>query len=487
MNPAPADNAPVPHHIAGRRLAHGPVLALHNPANGQILRWVHVAEGPQIVQALASARSAQPAWAARAPDARAQVLARLQRRAEDDRELLQSLLVQELGLTRPEAQAELQAGLAQLAAASAAPTWLEGPHQAHAGAGLEQWTQAQPLGVVVGVLPFCGPWSLLMGLAPWALAAGNAFIAKPSPHTPSLAVWLAEALLACGLAPGLFQVLQGDGATAQGLLHHPDVAGLSVVGRSSTARELHAGAAALAKPVQALGGAKNHLVVLPDADLAHAADAIVQAAFGAAGQRCAAASALVLVGRAAEGLMPLLSERLRRLRVGNPARADSEMGPLISGEARARVAALIDSGAMDGAQLLVDGRGLQVAGHLGGHYLGPTLFDQVQPWMQVYQQEVFGPLLVGLRVRSLDDALALIDGHPCARSASLFTRDAAAARRFTQAVQVGQVGVNVASPAPRAGTGAGGWKASQLGGPPLGGPGQLRFYTRPQAVQQCWA
>jgi hypothetical protein len=201
MNPAPADNAPVPHHIAGRRLAFGPVLPVHNPANGQILRWVHVAEGPQIVQALASARSAQPAWAALPPDARVQVLARLQRRAEDDQDLLRTLLVQELGLTHSEARAEMQDGLAQLAAAGAAPAWLDGPHQAQAGAGLEQWTQVQPLGVVAGVLPFCCPWSLLMGLAPWALAAGNAFIAKPSPHTPSLAVWLAEALLACGLAP----------------------------------------------------------------------------------------------------------------------------------------------------------------------------------------------------------------------------------------------------------------------------------------------
>ncbi|WP_374658599.1 aldehyde dehydrogenase family protein [Inhella sp.] len=475
---------PVPHHIGGRRLELGPLQALEQPATGRVARWVHQAEGPQIVQALAAAQVAQGTWAQRAPGERLAVLQRFQRLLEDGRERLVALLVAELGRTLPEAEAEVARTLAHSAADTTLPP--PGRHLSESSDGLDQWTQGEPLGVVVGVAPFCDPLALPLSLLVPALLSGNAFIWKPSPLTPSCSLFVAEALLAAGAPPGLVQVLQGGPEVAMGLLHHPEVEALSVAGRSETARALYAAGGQLGKRVQALGGAKNHLVVMPDADLDAAASALLQSAFGGAGQQGLATAAVVLVGSAGDALMPRLAERVRQLRVGPPGQPGVQLGPLISRAAKERVEALVHSAELDGARLWVDGRGVQVAGHLQGHYLGGSLIDHVQPWMRIYQEEVYGPVLLGLRVRSLEAALELLQEQSAAQAVGLFTRDGGTARAFARAVPAGQVGINVPLPQPAAGLGLGGSKAGLLGGHPLGGAGQWDFYTRRKAVMQRW-
>lgn len=478
------DPGPVPHHIAGRRQPLGPLHPLEQPATGRVARWVHHAEGPQIVQALDAASLAQADWVRRPSSERLAVLQRFQRRAEDGCGALAAMLVAELGRTQPEAEAEVARALAGLAAAATLPP--AGRHLPGSIDGLDQWTQGEALGVVVAVTPFCDPLALALSLLPQALAAGNAFIWKPSPLTPSCSLWVAENLLAAGAPPGLVQVLQGGPEVAMGLLHHPQVAALSVAGRSDTAQALFAAGGQLGKRVQALGGASNLVVVMPDADLDAATEALLQGAYGCAGQRGLATAAVVLVGSAGDALMPRLAERVRQLRVGNPAQAGVQLGPLISRAARERVEALVRSAELDGARLWVDGRGLQVAGHLQGHYLGGTLIDHVQPWMRTYQEEVYGPVLLGLRVRSLDAALDLLHEQASAQAVGLFTRDAATARALAQAAPAGQVGINVPLPHPAAGLGLGGSKTGLLGGQPLGGAGQWDFYTRRKAVMQRW-
>jgi len=483
------DPATVPHHIAGRRLEIGPLANVHNPANGALIRQLHQAEGPQIVQALESARLAQQRWEALPPAERGRVLQRFVQIVTAQQQELAALIVAEQGKTLAEALDELRRGLEMVEYAAAAPELLSGRHSAQGNDGLDQWTIPQALGVTVGVTPFNAPFLIPMWMAPLALACGNAFILKPSPLAPSCAVWVAEALLAAGLPPGVFQVLQGGAEVVQGLLHHPDVAALSFVGSSSVARHLYAKGGELGKRVQALGGAKNHLVLMPDlgpAELDAACSAIVDAAYGLAGQRCMAVAALVLVGSAGDAMLPRLIERVRALRVGPGTKPGVDMGPVISLEAKQRIEALIRSGELDGAKLVVDGRGLQVAGHLNGYYLGGTLFDHVQPWMRIYQEEIFGPVLVALRVRDLDSAMELVHAHPCAQAVSLFTRDGGVARRFTQTVQAGMVGVNVALPLPQAWIGAGGWRTSLYGDLQAYGPEAVRFYTRRKAVMQRW-
>jgi malonate-semialdehyde dehydrogenase (acetylating)/methylmalonate-semialdehyde dehydrogenase len=481
-----SDSATVPHHIAGRRQELGPLAAVHNPANGARLREVHQAEGPQIVGAVESAQLAQADWARQPPAERARVLQRFAQLIGAQREELAALIVAEQGKTQAEALDELRRGLEFIEYACAAPELLGGRHSAQAAPDLDQWTLPQPLGVTVGVTPFNAPFLVPMWMAPLALACGNAFILKPSPLTPSTSVWLAETLLAAGLPPGVFQVLQGGPEVVQGLLVHPQVAALSFVGRSKAARQLYAQGGELGKRVQALGGAKNHAVVMPDADLDATASALIEAAYGMAGQRCMAISVLLLVGSAGDALIARLAERLRGLRVGPGHKPGVDMGPLISRAAKEQVETLIRSGELDGAKLVADGRGLQVAGHLNGYYLGPTLFDQVQPWMRIYQEEIFGPVLVALRVRNLDSALALVGEHPAAQGVALFTRDGGLARRFTQQVESGMVGINVALPQPMAWLGAGGWKGSQFGALQAYGPDGVRFYTRRKAVMERW-
>lgn len=480
------DSAPVPHHIAGRRMDVGPMQPVRNPATGQVVRWVHVAEGPQIVQALASATAAQPEWASVSAEHRAHVLRRFAQRVEAERERVAAMITAEQGKTYAEALEEVQRGLACVDYACGAPALLAGEHHAQAGAGVDHWTQPEALGVVLGVAPFNEPFAVPLWMAPLALACGNAFVLKPSPQTPSVSVWMAEALLSAGLPPGLFQVLHGGAEVVNGLLHHPDVAALSVVGSTEVARALYAKASELGKRVQALGGAKNHLVVMPDADLDAVCDALLGAAYGAAGARSMGVSVVVPVGKAGDMLMPRLAERVRALRLGDGMHEDVDLGPVISAEAKERIEALIRSGELDGAHLVVDGRRRAVSGPPSGFFVGATLFDHVQPWMRIYQEEILGPVLVGLRVRTVEAALDLIHSHPAAHAVSLFTRDGGVAHQFKQSVQAGMVGVNVSTPSPMAWVGVGGWKASLFGGLHAGGPDGLRFYTRRKAVLQRW-
>ncbi|WP_310739896.1 CoA-acylating methylmalonate-semialdehyde dehydrogenase [Inhella proteolytica] len=480
------DPHPVAHHIAGQAVLAGPLAPVHNPATGQVARWVHQAEGPQIVQAVAAAVAAQRPWGEMPVAQRARVLQRFLHLAQGAGRELAQRIGSEQGKTLDDALGEVRRALEFVEFACAAPALLGGRYSAQAATGLDHWTQPQPLGVTVGVTASSCPFMLPLWMAPLALVCGNSFILKPSPLAPSAALWIAEALREAGLPPGVFQVLQGGAETVNGLICHPEVAALSFVGRSSVARSLYARGAELGKRVQALGSAKNHLVVLPDADLDAACEALVGAAFGSAGQRCMAVSVALLVGHTADALIPRLMDRARNLRVGPGWQEGVELGPLSSAEAMARVERLIGCGAEDGARLLVDGRGLRVRGHEGGFFVGATLIDEVQPWMRIYQEEVFGPVLLCLRVPDLEAAQALIAAHPLAQAAVLYTRSGAAARRFVQQVPVGAVGINVPLPQPLAWMGFGGWKGSLYGEPAAYGPEAFHFYTRQKAVLQRW-
>lgn len=475
--PAPpevyTDPQPVAHHIAGQPVLAGPLLPVHNPATGQVARWVHQAEGPQIVQAVAAARSAQRAWAEWPLAQRAQLLQGLHQRLLQAGPELALRICSEQGKRLQDAQAECARALEWLALACAAP----------ALAGMAQ-AQPQPLGVSLGVTASSNPLLQPLALAPLALVCGNSFILKPSPRAPSVALWLAEALQAAGLPAGVFQVLQGGAETVQGLLCHPDVAALSFVGRSAVARALYARGAELGKRVQALGSAKNHLVVLPDADLDAACAALVDGAFGPPGPGGQAVAVALLVGSTADALIPRLMDLARNRRAGAGWLPEVDQAPLGSAEAKASVERLIACGAEDGARLLVDGRGLRVAGLEGGYFVGASLIDEVQPWMRIYQEELAGPVLLCLRVPDLAAALELINSHPLAQAAWLHTRSGAAAQAFAAQAAVAQVGINIAQPS--ACLGLGGWRASQFGEPFGSGPAALRFHTRPQRVLQHW-
>jgi len=340
--------------------------------------------------------------------------------------------------------------------------------------------------VVAGITPFNFPFMVPMWMAPLALACGNSFILKPSERDPSPSLFMAELWREAGLPDGVFNVLQGDKLVVDALLTHPDVRALSFVGSTPIARHIYETGARHGKRVQALGGAKNHLVVMPDADLDQALDALIGAAYGSAGERCMAISVAVLVGDVGERLVPRLAERVRQLRIGDGMDAASEMGPIVTREARDRIEACIAAGVAEGAQLVVDGRGHRVAGREAGFFTGGTLFDHVKPGMRLHEEEIFGPVLACMRVPDLDAALDLINRHPYGNGVSCYTRDGGVAREFSRRVQVGMVGINVPIPVPMAWQGFGGWKQSLFGDMHAYGEEGVRFYTRQKSVMQRW-
>jgi len=397
------------------------------------------------------------------------------------------VIAREHGKVRSDAAGELSRGIEIVEYACGAPQFLKSEFSESVGTGIDAYTLRQPLGVVAGITPFNFPAMVPLWMFPMALACGNAFVLKPSERDPSAALILAALLKEAGLPDGVLNVVNGDKEAVDALLAHPDVQAVSFVGSTPIAKYIYATGTAHGKRVQALGGAKNHAVVMPDADPEMAADALVGAAYGSAGERCMAISVAVFVGDAiADDVLGRVRRKIAAMKVGASDDPLSEMGPLVTAVHRDKVTGYIDSGAAEGADLVVDGRALQVQGCEGGFFVGPTLFDRVAPHMRIYKDEIFGPVLSSLRVPTYDEALSLVNAHEFGNGAAIFTRDGDTARDFVQRAQIGMVGVNVPIPVPVAFHSFGGWKSSLFGDHHIYGPESVRFYTRQKAVTQRW-
>jgi len=456
-------------------------------ATGEVVARVPFASGEDVDRAVAAAAEAARGWGLASLSQRTKVLFAFREQVHARAGELARAITREHGKVLSDAAGEVQRGLEVIEFACGLGHLLKGELSAQVSRGVDSYSLRQPLGVVAGITPFNFPVMVPLWMAPVALACGNAFVLKPSEQDPSASLLLAEMLADAGLPAGVFTVLNGDKTAVDALLVHPQVSAVSFVGSTPIARHVYETATAAGKRVQALGGAKNHAIVLPDADLELAADALVSAGYGSAGQRCMAVSVAVAVGAIAEPLIAAIRERIDGLTVGDGFDPVSEMGPLVSERHRARVRGLVDSGERDGATLVADGRGLEVAGRPGGHWLGPTLFDGVKPGMAIYDEEIFGPVLCVVRADSYEQAIGLVNASPYGNGTAIFTNDGGAARRFEQEVTAGMVGVNVPIPVPMAYHSFGGWKDSLFGDLHVHGPDGVRFYTRGKVVTRRWA
>src|SRR5512138_206992 len=473
--------------IAGRRVPSrsGRAGDVFDPATGEVARRVPFASAEEIGAAVAAAKAAFPAWRDAPPLRRARILARFRELLEANRDALARLVTQEHGKTLPDAAGSVQRGIEVVEFVTGAPHLLKGERAEDVGRGLDTWSALQPLGVCAGITPFNFPAMVPLWMFPVAIACGNTFVLKPSEKVPSTALRMAELAKEAGLPDGVLNVVPGDREAVDALLAHPDVAAISFVGSTPVARHVYETATRNGKRVQALGGAKNHAVVLPDADLAFAADALIGAAYGSAGERCMAISAVVAVGAAGDPLVAAIAERAARLPVGPGSAPGVEMGPVVTAQHRDRILGLVDAGEAEGAKVVVDGRRI-VPGDGRGFFVGPTLFDHVTPEMSIYREEIFGPVLVVLRAASLDEALDLVNRNPYGNGTAIFTRSGHAAQRFARDVQVGMVGVNVPIPVPMAFFSFGGWKHSLFGDLHVHGPEGVLFYTRRKVVTSRW-
>lgn len=478
--------AHVGHWIDHQHLPGSGTSPVFDPAQGRVARTAASATQADVEAAVASAAAAQPAWGELPPLRRARVLFRLKDLVERYGDDLARLITREHGKTFPDAQGEVQRGLEVIEFACGIPHLLKGQYSDQVGGGIANWSQRMPLGVTAGITPFNFPFMVPMWMAPVALACGNSFILKPSERDPSPSLLVAELLQEAGLPAGVFNVLQGGKTAVDALLAHPQVQAVSFVGSTPIARYIHETAAHHGKRSQALGGAKNHMVVMPDADLDQAADGLIGAAYGSAGERCMAISVAVAVGSCADALVAKVLERARRLRVDDGEAPGADMGPVVTREAQQRIEGYIASGLEEGAQLLLDGRGLRVPGREGGFFVGATLFDHVRPGMKIYEEEIFGPVLCVLRVDTFAEAVALINAHTFGNGVACYTRDGRTAQAFAQQIQVGMVGINVPIPVPMAWHSFGGWKQSLFGDHHAYGEEGIRFYTRYKSVMQRW-
>ena len=478
----------VGHWIGGRavRGVGSRAQAVWNPATGQVARQVRLAEAVDVDAAVAAALAAQPAWGDMPPIRRARVMNNFLSLLNQHRDSLAAMITAEHGKVFSDAQGEVTRGIDIVEFACGIPQLLKGDYTEQVSTGIDNWTLRQPLGVVAGITPFNFPCMVPMWMFPVALACGNAFILKPSERDPSPSLLMAELLQRAGLPDGVFSVVQGDKVAVDALLKHPDVKALSFVGSTPIAMHIYQTGAAHGKRVQALGGAKNHMVVMPDADLEQTVDALIGSAYGSAGERCMAISVAVLVGEVAERIVPRLAERAKALKIGNGMAPEAEMGPIVTREARERIENYIALGVEEGASLVVDGRGLSVPGHAEGFFTGGSLFDHVTPQMRIWREEIFGPVLVCVRVPDMAAALALINDHEFGNGVACFTSDGGVAREFARRVQVGMVGINVPIPVPMAWHGFGGWKKSLFGDLHAYGEEGVRFYTRQKSVMQRW-
>jgi len=462
---------------------HGDVF---NPATGEVQAKVAFATPAVVDEAVASAWKASQTWRSVSIAKRTKILFAFRQLVDKHQHELARLLTLEHGKVTGDALGEVNRGLEVIEFACGIADLAKGEYSENVSTEVDTYSIRQPLGVVAGITPFNFPAMVPMWMYPIAIACGNTFVLKPSERDPSCANFCAQLLADAGLPPGVFNVVHGDKVAVDRLLEHPKVSAISFVGSTPIAQYIYETGTRHGKRVQALGGAKNHMIVLPDADMEWAADAAVSAAYGSAGERCMAISVLVAVGGAADKLVPLIQERIAKLKVGDGLEAGSEMGPLINKAHRDKVAGYVEQGVAEGAKLVADGRTLKVAGREQGFFLGPCMFDHVTPNMSVYKDEIFGPVLSMTRVATYDDAIALVNGNPYANGVAIFTNDGGAARKFQHEVEVGMVGINVPIPVPMAYYSFGGWKASLFGDHHIYGRDGVHFYTRTKAVTSRW-
>jgi malonate-semialdehyde dehydrogenase (acetylating) / methylmalonate-semialdehyde dehydrogenase len=483
-------------HWIGGRLLRGSgsrTQPVFNPATGQRIREVTLGTEQDLNAAVDASLKVQPAWADTPPIRRARVLLEFLSLLNKERDTIAAAITEEHGKVRSDARGEVMRGIEIVEFACGIAPLLKGDFTDQVATGLDNWALRQALGVVAGVTPFNFPCMVPCWMFPIALACGNAFILKPSERDPTPALLIAQLLKRAGLPDGLFNVIQGDAAVVNSILQHPDIKAVSFVGSTPVARHIYEEGTRRGKRVQALGGAKNHMVVMPDADLDQAVDALIGSAYGSAGERCMAISVAVLVGDVADKIVPRLAERARALKIAAGTEDSAEMGPLITRQAVERISGSIEEGRTSGATLLVDGREdpktgrpFTVKGSEEGFWLGGTLFDHVRPQMNIYREEIFGPVLACVRVKDFAEAVHLINSHEYANGVSCYTRDGHIAREFARNIEVGMVGINVPIPVPMAWHGFGGWKNSLFGDTHVYGQEGIRFYTRQKSIMQRW-
>jgi malonate-semialdehyde dehydrogenase (acetylating)/methylmalonate-semialdehyde dehydrogenase len=483
---APAER--VSHWIGGRIVAgtsgrEGPV---YNPATGEVARYVDFASANEVAAAVAEARAAFPAWRATSLSKRTDIMFRIRNLVEAHRHELAHHLTAEHGKVPSDALGEIARGLENLEFACSIPSLLKGGFTEQASTGVDVFQIRQPLGVVAGITPFNFPAMVPMWMFATAIAVGNTFVLKPSEKDPSAANFLAQLLAEAGVPDGVFNVVHGDKVAVDAILEHPDIAAVSFVGSTPIARYIYETGTRAGKRVQALGGAKNHMIVLPDADIDMAADAAISAGYGSAGERCMAIATIVAVGSVADPLVEAIKTRLPRVKVGPGSDPDSEMGPLVTRQHRDKVASYLDSGPAQGATVVADGREHPLYRESDGFFLGVSLIDNVTPAMDAYRDEIFGPVLTVVRVKTYDEAVRLINDNPYGNGTAIFTRDGGAARQFQFEVNAGMVGINVPIPVPVAYYSFGGWKNSLFGDLHMYGPEGIQFYTRAKIVTARW-
>jgi malonate-semialdehyde dehydrogenase (acetylating)/methylmalonate-semialdehyde dehydrogenase len=478
----------VNHWIGGQRVAgtsgrSGPV---YNPATGALAREVDFASVEEIDGAVAAAKAAFPAWRSTSLSKRTDILFRIRNLVDQHRQEIAALLTAEHGKVTSDALGEVARGVENIEFATGVAQLIKGTFSEQASTGIDVYQIRQPLGVVAGITPFNFPAMVPMWMFANAIACGNTFVLKPSEKDPSASLYIAELLKEAGLPDGVFNVVQGDKVAVDRLLEHPDIAAISFVGSTPIARYIYETGTRHGKRVQALGGAKNHMVVLPDADIDMAADAAISAGYGSAGERCMAIATVVAVGSVADPLVEAIKARLGRVRIGPGNDPSSEMGPLVTKQHRDKVASYLDSGRDQGASIVADGRDHPLYKESDGFYLGVSLVDNVTPAMDAYKDEIFGPVLTVMRVDTYEEAVGLINDNPYGNGTAIFTRDGGAARQFQFDVQAGMVGINVPIPVPVAYYSFGGWKQSLFGDLHMYGPEGIQFYTRAKVVTSRW-
>ncbi|BBE71782.1 CoA-acylating methylmalonate-semialdehyde dehydrogenase [Oharaeibacter diazotrophicus] len=479
----------IDHYVNGRRVAGngGREAPVFDPATGERTGTVPLASTAEVAGVVAAAKAAFPGWAATTPLRRARILNRFLRILEERAGELAAAITAEHGKVLSDALGEVQRGMEVVEFATGIPQLLKGEVTENVGTRVDSHSMRQPLGVVAGITPFNFPAMVPMWMFPVALACGNCFVLKPSERDPSASLLIADWLTEAGLPAGVFNVVHGDKEAVDALLIDPDVQAISFVGSTPIARYIYATAAAHGKRAQALGGAKNHMIVMPDADLDQAVDALMGAAYGSAGERCMAISVAVPVGEeTADALVAKLEPRVRALKIGPGTDPEAEMGPLVTRQHLDRVRGYVDAGVAEGAELVVDGRGFKMQGYEDGYFIGGTLFDRVTTDMKIYREEIFGPVLSVARADSFETAARWINEHEFGNGTAIFTRDGDAAREFAHQIQVGMVGVNVPIPVPMAFHSFGGWKASLFGDHHMHGPEGVRFYTRLKTITSRW-
>ncbi len=482
-------NLPLIQHLIDGQLVAGGSRSqeVFNPALGKAEKRVLLADKTTVEQAIASAQSAYPAWRATPPLKRARVMSKLKELLEANADQICALVTAEHGKVLSDSLGELQRGIENVEYASYAPELLKGEHSKNVGPSMDSWSEFQALGVTAGITPFNFPVMVPLWMWPMAVACGNTFVLKPSERDPSSALLVAQLALQAGLPPGVLNVVHGDKEAVDTLLGDKRVQAISFVGSTPIAEYIYATGCANGKRVQALGGAKNHAVVMPDADVPNAVSALMGAAYGSCGERCMAIPLVVAVGDAtADAVVAGLKVEISKMKVGPGTDAANDMGPLVTKAHFEKVKGYVDQGVLEGATLVVDGRGVKVSGHEDGYFLGACLFDNVKPGMKIYQEEIFGPVLGVMRVKTLQEAMDLIDAHEYGNGTCIFTRDGEAARYFSDNILVGMVGVNVPLPVPVAYHSFGGWKRSLFGDLHGYGPDAVRFYTKRKTITQRW-